>query len=341
MKQIRPKRPLKRTRPKRPLKPARPKRPLKQTKQRVEPGATLLYYAPGAGLGQLTRGLAILRRWKAHTRRSALLVTYSTFAPLASRQGVAIKQIPGPEPEFLERAVRRAKPKLLVVDTFPRGIVGEIAELIPSLPCPAVLIQRYLNPSYLRQFKVAAFLGQHYRLAVRIADALELQTLSQRTVDVPPVTVREAREVPPARSRSGWLFVNWGEGSEPYLEVAQEAARQRSKELRILGPAESYPAVGWMPRAELVIAAGGYSLFHEVALTATPAIFVPCRRMYDDQFGRTVNATNARTPEALRTLLQGEPPAPLPPHTGEGAAAAVAVLQALLAGMESQRKGSR
>ena len=327
------------TRPKQPLKPTRPKRPLKRTKKRAESGVTLLYYAPGAGLGQLTRGLAILRRWKAHTRRSALLVTYSAFASLVSRQGVAVKQIPGPEPEFVGRAVRGANPKLLVVDTFPRGIVGEIAELVPSLLCPAVLIQRYLNPSYLRQFKVAAFLGQHYRLAVRITDALEPQTLSQRTVDVPPVTVREARELPPARSRSGWLFVDWGEGSEPYLQVALEAARQRRKQLRILRPGESYPAVNWMPSAELVIGAGGYNLFHEVALTSTPAIFVPCRRMYDDQFGRTVNAPHARTPEALRTLLEGEPPAPLPPHTGEGAAAAVAVIQALLAGMESQRKG--
>ena len=225
-------------------------------------------------------------------------MTYSAFASLVSRQGVAVKQISGPEPEFVGRAVRGANPKLLVVDTFPRGIVGEIAELVPSLLCPAVLIQRYLNPSYLRQFKVAAFLGQHYRLAVRITDALEPQTLSQRTVDVPPVTVREARELPPARSRSGWLFVDWGEGSEPYLQVALEAARQRRKQLRILRPGESYPAVNWMPSAELVIGAGGYNLFHEVALTSTPAIFVPCRRMYDDQFGRTVNAPHARTPEA-------------------------------------------
>ena len=325
------------------MKPARPKRLLKRTKERPESGVTLLYYAPGAGLGPLTRGLAILRRWKTHTRRSALLLTYSTFAPLISREGVAVKQIPGPEPQFLERAVRRANPKLLVVDTFPRGIVGEIAELLPSLPCPTVLIQRYLNPAYLRQFKVAAFLGQHYRLAVRIADAMEPQTLSQRTVDVPPVTVREAREVPAARSRSDWLFVGWGEGSEPYLQVALETARQRSKQLRILRLPESYPAVNWMPKAELVIAAGGYNLFHEVALTATPAIFVPCRRMYDDQFGRTVNAAQARTPEALRALLEGEPPAPLLPHTGEGAAAAVAVLQALLAGMEKPqpRGGSK
>ena len=252
-----------------------------------------------------------------------------------------MKQIPGPEPQFLGRVVRRTKPKLLVVDTFPRGMVGEIAELAASLPCPVVLIQRYLNPSYLLQFKVAAFLGEHYHLVVRIADALEPQTLSQRTVDVPPVTVREARQVSAAGSRSGWLFVDWGEGSEPYVQVAREAARQRGKQLRILRHGERYPAVDSMPNAELVIGAGGYNLFHEAALTGTPAIFVPCRRMYDDQFGRTANAPHARTPEALRALLEQEPPAPLLPHAGEGAAAAVAVIQALLAGMEKPARGSK
>ncbi len=314
---------------------------MKQTTKQAEQHAALLYYAPGGGLGHLTRAVAILRQWRLHTKRRSLLVTYSPFASLAVREGVAVKQISGPEAPLLKRLLSRAAPKLLVVDTFPRGILGEIADLVPTLECPAVLIQRYLNPVYLRQFNVAAFVGQHYRLVVRIADALPLQTLSQRTVDVPPVTVREARELPPGGSRSGWLFVDWGEGSAPFAAVAQETASRRGKELRILRPGEFYPAVELMGKAELVIGGGGYNFFHETALAGASAIFVPGRRMYDDQFGRTAGAAQARTPEALRALLEGEPPPPLPPHAGEGAAAAVAVIQALLAGLEKPARGSK
>ncbi len=251
-----------------------------------------------------------------------------------------MKHIPGPEPGFLRQVLRRAAPKVFVVDTFPRGIVGEIADLVPLLQNPVVLIQRFLNPFYLRQFNVAAFVGQHYRLVVRIADSLPPQTLSQRTVDVPPMTIREARELPRAGPRSGWLFLEWREGDErqPYIEVVQETARRRGKEVRVLRLGEFYPAVELMTGAELVIGGGGYNLFHEAALAGTPAIFVPGRRMYDDQFGRTAGAAQARTPEALRPQLEGELPPPLLPHSGSGAAAAVAVIQALLTGMERPKR---
>ncbi|MGH2813373.1 MAG: hypothetical protein ACRDI1_11795, partial [Actinomycetota bacterium] len=111
------------------------------------------------------------------------------------------------------------------------------------------------------------------------------------------------------------------------------------KALRIVKPGEAYPAVDLMPRAELVIGGGGYNFFHEVALAGAPAIFVPGRRMYDDQFGRIAGAVQARTPEALRIMLEGELPPPLPPHQGDGAAAAVAAIQKLLAALE--RKATR
>jgi hypothetical protein len=234
----------------------------------------------------------------------------------------------------LKRILDRAGPRALVVDTFARGIMGEMADLVPSLDIPTILIQRYLNPAYLRQFNVTAFVGRFYRLVVRLADALPPQTLSQQTVDVPPVTIRETRELPPVTQRAGWLFVDWGEGSEPFIQAAQEAAVRQGKTLRVARPAESYPAVDQMAGHELVMGSGGYNLYHEAALTGSPTIFVPGRRMYDDQFARTAAAVQARTPAALGALLQGFPPEPLPSHSGEGAAAAVAVIQALLAAAE-------
>jgi hypothetical protein len=263
-----------------------------------------------------------------------LLLSYSPFAPLARKEGISVREIPGPDAGALKRILDRAGPRALVVDTFARGIMGEMADLVPSLDIPTILIQRYLNPAYLRQFNVTAFVGRFYRLVVRLADALPPQTLSQQTVDVPPVTIRETRELPPVTQRAGWLFVDWGEGSEPFIQAAQEAAARQGKTLRVVRPAESYPAVDQMAGHELVMGSGGYNLYHEAALTGTPTIFVPGRRMYDDQFARTAAAVQARTPAALGALLQGFPPEPLPSHSGEGAAAVVAVIQALLAAAE-------
>ena len=307
---------------------------MKVTRKRAEAKPPLIYYAPGAGLGHLTRGIAILRQWRKRTGYPALLLSYSPFAPLARKEGIGVREIPGPDPGALKRLLARAGPRALVVDTFPRGIMGEMADLVPALGIPTILIQRYLNPAYLRQFNVAAFVSRFYRLLVRLADALPAQTLSQQTVDVPPVTIREAHELPPVTQRAGWLFADWGEGSEPFIQAAQEAAARQGKTLRVVRPAESYPAVDQMASHELVVCGGGYNLYHEAALTGTPAIFVPGRRMYDDQFARTAAAVQARTPAALGALLQGFPPEPLPSHSGEGAAAVVAVIQALVAAAE-------
>ena len=307
---------------------------MRATKKRAEANPPLIYYAPGGGLGHLTRGIAILRQWRKRTGRPALLLSYSPFAPLARKEGIGVREMPGPDAGALKRILDRAGPRALVVDTFARGIMGEMADLVPSLDIPTILIQRYLNPAYLRQFNVTAFVGRFYRLVVRLADALPPQTLSQQTVDVPPVTIREMRELPPVTQRAGWLFVDWGEGSEPFIQAAQEAAVRQGKTLRVARPAESYPAVDQMAGHELVMGDGGYNLYHEAALTGSPTIFVPGRRMYDDQFARTAAAVQARTPAALGALLQGFPPEPLPSHSGEGAAAVVAVIQALLAAAE-------
>ena len=307
---------------------------MKTVRKRTEADAPLIYYAPGAGLGHLTRGIAILRQWRKRTGHPALLVSYSPHAPLARKQGIGVREVPGPDAGALKRILGRAGPRALVVDTFPRGIMGEMADLVPALDIPTILIQRYLNPAYLRQFNVTAFVGRFYRLVVRLADALPPQTLSQQTLDVPPVTIREARELSPVTQRAGWLFVDWGEGSEPFIQAAQEAASRQGKTLHVVRPADSYPAVDQMASHELVVGSGGYNLYHETALTGTPAIFVPGRRMYDDQFARTAAAVQARSPAALGALLQGSPPAALPWHSGQGAAAAVAAIQALLAAAE-------
>jgi len=48
------------------------------------------------------------------------------------------------------RYVRASKQPCLIVDTFPRGLGGELAALLPAWGALRVLIHRDLNPEYVR-----------------------------------------------------------------------------------------------------------------------------------------------------------------------------------------------
>ena len=49
----------------------------------------------------------------------------------------------------------------LVVDTFPRGLGGELGDLLQRLPQAKVLIQRDLNPKYLKRLAVQSAIQQY------------------------------------------------------------------------------------------------------------------------------------------------------------------------------------
>ena len=42
----------------------------------------------------------------------------------------------------------------LIVDTFPRGIAGELPEIIDDLKIPKILASRFLNPAYVNKFNL-------------------------------------------------------------------------------------------------------------------------------------------------------------------------------------------
>ena len=72
---------------------------------------------------------------------------------------------------------------------------------------------------------------------------------------------------------------------------------------------ERFPAMRYLRAADLVVAAGGYHAVHEARQLGLPAIFVPQRRKYDDQFWRVRDAPRAAGPveleEAVAEALAG------------------------------------
>ncbi|MEO7649375.1 MAG: hypothetical protein ABIZ80_02830, partial [Bryobacteraceae bacterium] len=113
--------------------------------------APWLIYALGGGWGHLMRSLAFGRL--AGRARPVTILCNSPYAAVIERHA-------GPAPEgctllpVLSAAEAAAQVSrewgCLVVDTFPRGLGGELAYMLPQYRAPKVLVHRDVNPAYVR-----------------------------------------------------------------------------------------------------------------------------------------------------------------------------------------------
>src|SRR5690349_1251068 len=135
-------------------------------------GERWLLYALGGGLGHLTRAVALGRaaRQRGH---HVEVVTNSAFASglaLEAELGEGLVHRLSPELDkhavraAFERLLARVSPEVLIVDTFPRGLGGELATLLPELKIRKVLVHRDLHPDYVERFGLARFVDTYDRL---------------------------------------------------------------------------------------------------------------------------------------------------------------------------------
>ena len=149
-------------------------------------GPNWFIYALGGGLGHLTRSLALARR-AARAGATVRIISNSRFAKIiAERQCRQLNTLdPGIEllplatandkaavASAVDAALRAAgTPDVFVVDTFPRGLAGELAERLPSLRALKVLVHRDLNPDYVRWAELETFVAHFDLLLVPGEDA--------------------------------------------------------------------------------------------------------------------------------------------------------------------------
>jgi hypothetical protein len=104
-----------------------------------------LIYALGGGWGHLQRALSLAR-----IAGPIRILTNSRYAEvghaLACPKGGLIN--------------------LLLVDTFPRGLLGELVNVLPKLTIPKILIHRDLNPRYVAQTNLRQFVLDNYDLVL-------------------------------------------------------------------------------------------------------------------------------------------------------------------------------
>lgn len=127
---------------------------------------TWLIYSLGGGWGHLTRALSLGRI--AATKRKVRILTNSPYAVYMPAEGCEIQAIAA-DAGFTETCERvrdillKTDYSCLIVDTFPRGLGGELVDILPRLQnIPRILIHRDINPNYVRTKKLRSFVAQNF-----------------------------------------------------------------------------------------------------------------------------------------------------------------------------------
>jgi len=271
-----------------------------------------LVYALGGGLGHLTRGLALARA----ARRQGVRVTLLTNSPFAAVLPVrdelhrddCLIIIPDQsrlqETKYQVRDVIRDSPaQLLIVDTFPRGLGGELADLLPMLSIPTALVHRDLNPKYVESFELSRFVST-YDLLLCPGESGPLK--SARTRRTLPWLIRDSEELlhaVPARRQLGLMDADVrpvalvsGSGRADEIREMEASALWLERQLedrvhiRFCSPVTKnstglniWPLLPLLPGVDVLIGAGGYNTVSEARVTGTPLIALARPRMYDRQ----------------------------------------------------------
>jgi len=300
----------------------------------------ILIYALGGGWGHVTRAAALARAIGPAAR--VRILANSPFVEIvqAAMPELGIEAISAGE----DAASRIAREKpgvvdVLVVDTFPRGLGGELATLLPSLRARKVLIHRDLKPEYVAWADLRSFVGAHYDRVICPGERGPLADLG-RAIYTAPWIVR-----PPIAVKPGVDVIVCAGGNADempwYGEVAALLARDISvrclaPELPHGCPAElwlrHWPSIDWIASAGAAVGGAGYNTVNECLALSVPLVARPWPRKYDRQRLRAEqcrNATIVETPdEAARAALEAlaRPRIQLPAFTNGTSAAAEWIL---------------
>lgn len=263
--------------------------------------AAILYFAPGSGLGHLTRAIAVcleLRELGVETE----IVTNSPFAqPLARLARVAVTQIANDRwAEAAPRLLAERAPRAAVVDTFPNGLRGEWLQR-PGIPL--IHMARRLR---LENYGPLAADGTAWSGFV-LTVAIEALAPEHRALLAPPVrALRGLIRLAPGRiggapperlvallDEGAALVVHGG----PREEVEQLAARARAcsaGKVAAITPwqiedaacFDYFPAANVLARASHIFTGGGYNSIADTMESRSRHTAIAFPRRFDDQAAR-------------------------------------------------------
>ena len=255
----------------------------------------MLHYAFGGGYGHIVRSLSLLQPLVAAANVDVRLLANSPFIDsvvdfVECMPGVQILRGPNDSPaaavEFVSRAWSDFEPDCLIVDTFPRGLGGELVPLFKRFPdVPRVLISRTLPQQYVDEYDLVRFVARNYRQVIVPGEVSPFESLD--VLRTAPFFVRSADAVRSETGAANVLFV--GTGTHQECEELGQLATEVSQfvpegAVRFIGPDDRvFPLFDQLAGARGVVASAGYNLANEVKALGVPALLFARTRKYDDQ----------------------------------------------------------
>jgi predicted glycosyltransferase len=291
-----------------------------------------MLYALGGGMGHLTRATSLARAAARSLipeseRTSGVqisLLTNSPFAsqlPLATELGTGSQIVtldPHPGRDETARSVtsilQNSSMDVLVVDTFPRGLGGELSDILPKLNCHKVLIHRDLNPRYCARVDIAGFVRQFDCILVP-GESAPFDTFPQ-AIQTVPWLIRDAHELMSPAAALRMLEVETqnlpvvaviGCGKSSEVQEMRSIAAQLTKDFRLqacvrfVTPHQSesaavsirsqsevhtvqlWPFLQAIRGVAMIVGSGGYNTVNEARATQTAFLGLSQPRLYDRQ----------------------------------------------------------
>ena len=268
-----------------------------------------LIYALGGGWGHLTRAVSLAR--VAQARHPVRILTNSPYTSRV-RRAMPELDLVAIDPALSAAAARAQAlatiettgPGCLIVDTFPRGLGGELAGLLRSLATTKVLVHRDLSPGYVKEARLREFVRSVYDLILVPGEGEggAYGDLSNSVFTEPWLIC----DPPANRMHVRRRIVVCASGNREELAwygtvVASLHALDASLEIRCVAPAcpsgcppeywiDHWPAVDLYPTAGVVIGGAGYNTIHECTAYDVPLVTHPWPRKYDRQWLRARRA---------------------------------------------------
>ncbi|PZD75163.1 hypothetical protein C1752_00118 [Acaryochloris thomasi RCC1774] len=295
---------------------------------------TWLIYALGGGWGHLNRAIALGCR--AAQQHRVRILTNSPYASWVQEQLQAnVLPVPASHLELqvlsaqvepaetshqVQEQILNAEFDCLIVDTFPRGLGGELVTCLPMLEIPKVLIHRVLNPDYVVAKDLVPWVAQQYDLVLVPGEKEDtcFADLPQAVITEPWVMLSHP-ELDPINTPQPLVIISaagnpdelnfWGEltakiqAAFPQVTVRCLAFQQPHncpEECWV----QHWPGMTVLQQADVIVGGAGYNTIFEAVALGIPLISLPCDRRYDDQKQRAIQWSHpvSNAEDAIATL---------------------------------------
>lgn len=209
----------------------------------------------------------------------------------------------------VQQILQTSNYECLIIDTFPRGLGGELAEILPSLAVPKVLIHRDLNPKYIQKKNLEPFVA-HFDLILIPGEGQDSPLANFPQVKhTAPWLIRSSDELPSPKMARSLLRLHCvastaivailASGKEEELSLYGNLTRSLAESnnklaVRCISPVQPpncprecwvyhYPAFECLRVANVVVGGGGYNTVSECQALGIPLVSFAFKRLYDRQ----------------------------------------------------------